>query len=58
MTVPKQKPNVIHQNFKYMYGILLPSNPKKSDLARAAKLFNAIGATMCADLCKRTEKWL
>jgi hypothetical protein len=58
MTTPARKPEVVRSNFKFCYGILLPRNPKKSDMRRAAALFQAIGATMCASLCKKAEKWL
>lgn len=58
MATKEMKPEVVRQNFKFCYGILLPPNPKKSDLVRAAYLFHAIGATMCSQLCMKAVKWL
>lgn len=58
MATPEMKPEVIRSNFQYCYGIRLPKNPKKSDMRRAAALFDSIGATMCAQLCRKAEKWL
>ena len=58
MATAAAKPEVVRSNFRFMYGILLPPNPTKKDMARAAKLFAAIGATMCAKLCKKAERWL
>ena len=46
-------PGAVRQTLKMYYNIDLPINPTSEQAMFKARQFDAIGACMCADICRR-----